>query len=409
MAPTAKRAPLPGARRSAEAVQPTQQRKIFVGGLAHSTTTADLAIYFERFGKISDAVVLRWPDGNSRGFGYVTFVKEAALDATLSCKHVVNGQQVEVKRAVPSTNKIFVGRLPPQTTDADVHQYFASFGAVSSAVVMMDSLTGRSRGFGFVCFQPGLEGKKAMDAALDQKHRIHKKWIDVKSAASYQEMSVKGGDAMRVPSCSGGTTSASDGGGSRSRVGSGSGGSVTPPSDVGDGESGSDCGGPPSTLTPDTVSLASLPPWSSPEGMSRQRSASLDMDEPQKVMSSLLGVSQCAFLSGAGALAMESEPVDVYLPCAASKDLVRETCKLQVDAPAKVHTSLTNTMPGVVMPLCSPPLACGRSDFAASNESMRRLESLLKLEVARVGAREHSNKLAHQLAEELIFQIVGTN
>lgn len=414
MAPMAKRAPLPGARRSAEAVPPTHQRKIFVGGLAHSTMTADLTVHFERFGKISDAVVLRWPDGNSRGFGYVTFAEEAAADATLCCKHAINGQQVEVKRAVPSTNKLFVGRLPPQTTDADVHQYFASFGAVSSAVVMMDSITGRSRGFGFVCFHPGVEGKKAMDAVLAQNHRIHRKWIDVKSAASYQEMSVKGSDAMRRNSCSGDATSASTSdGGSRSRVGSGSSGSVTPPSDVGDLESGSDCGGgPPPTLaapsSADAMLLTALPPWPQ-EGLSRQGSTPLRMGEPKKVVTSLLGVAQCAPLPGAGALATGSEPADVHLPCAASKDLIRETCKLQVDAPAKVHASLTSATPGVVMPLCSPPLACGRSDFTASRESMKRLESLLTLEVARVDAREHRNQLAHQLAEELLCQLVGTH
>merc|ERR1719335_842233 len=68
----------------------------------------------------------------------------------------------------------------------------------------MDSITGRSRGFGFVCFHPGVEGKKAMDAVLAQNHRIHRKWIDVKSAASYQEMSVKGIDAGRRLQVAGG-------------------------------------------------------------------------------------------------------------------------------------------------------------------------------------------------------------
>merc|ERR1719159_2008495 len=58
-------------------------RKIFVGGLAHKTTTQHLRDYFQRFGSIVDAVVLRWPDGRSRGFGYVTFNDTGAASQAL--------------------------------------------------------------------------------------------------------------------------------------------------------------------------------------------------------------------------------------------------------------------------------------------------------------------------------------
>ena len=46
--------------------------------------------------------------------------------------------------------KIYVGNLPFSTTDADLRQLFSSHGEVSSASVVMDRETGRSRGFGFV-------------------------------------------------------------------------------------------------------------------------------------------------------------------------------------------------------------------------------------------------------------------
>ena len=45
---------------------------------------------------------------------------------------------------------IFVGNLPWSTTDADLSAKFAEFGAVMSARVVTDKLTGKSRGFGFV-------------------------------------------------------------------------------------------------------------------------------------------------------------------------------------------------------------------------------------------------------------------
>ena len=46
--------------------------------------------------------------------------------------------------------KIYVGNLPFSTTDSDLRALFATHGEVSSASVVMDRETGRSRGFGFV-------------------------------------------------------------------------------------------------------------------------------------------------------------------------------------------------------------------------------------------------------------------
>jgi RNA recognition motif-containing protein len=46
--------------------------------------------------------------------------------------------------------KIYVGNLPFSTTDQDLRELFARHGQVSSASVVMDRESGRSRGFGFV-------------------------------------------------------------------------------------------------------------------------------------------------------------------------------------------------------------------------------------------------------------------
>ncbi len=47
-------------------------------------------------------------------------------------------------------NKLYVGNLPYTVRDEDLQQSFSEFGAVSSAKVMMERDTGRSKGFGFV-------------------------------------------------------------------------------------------------------------------------------------------------------------------------------------------------------------------------------------------------------------------
>ena len=64
--------------------------------------------------------------------------------------------------------KLFVGGLPFSTTDDELQAAFAAFGTVSSAKVITDRETGRSRGFGFVEFDSDDEGKAAV-AGLDGK------------------------------------------------------------------------------------------------------------------------------------------------------------------------------------------------------------------------------------------------
>lgn len=190
----------PEGRRAAMADSATLEdrchpKKLFVGGLVHETTTQNLREYFGRFGTVVDAVVLRWPDGRSRGFGYVTFAEASAVAAALKEKHQFGGRDVDVKRAVPGTNKLFVGGLPQSAGGAELREHFEAFGVVSDAVVMIDPATGRSRGFGFVCFLPGPEGAAAVASALEQykSHQIRGKWVEVKSAAPPHKLAVKDG------------------------------------------------------------------------------------------------------------------------------------------------------------------------------------------------------------------------
>jgi RNA recognition motif-containing protein len=63
---------------------------------------------------------------------------------------------------------IYVSNLSFNTNDAELNELFAQFGEVSSAKVIMDRESGRSRGFGFVEMQNDDEAKEAM-AALNNK------------------------------------------------------------------------------------------------------------------------------------------------------------------------------------------------------------------------------------------------
>ena len=63
---------------------------------------------------------------------------------------------------------IYVSNLSFNTNDAELNELFSKFGAVSSAKVIMDRESGRSRGFGFVEMASDDEGKEAM-AGLNNK------------------------------------------------------------------------------------------------------------------------------------------------------------------------------------------------------------------------------------------------
>ncbi|HSW18572.1 MAG TPA: RNA-binding protein [Ramlibacter sp.] len=59
-------------------------------------------------------------------------------------------------------NKLYVGNLPYSVRDSDLEQAFSQFGAVSSAKVMMERDTGRSKGFGFVEMGSDAEAQAAI-------------------------------------------------------------------------------------------------------------------------------------------------------------------------------------------------------------------------------------------------------
>ncbi len=59
--------------------------------------------------------------------------------------------------------KLFVGNLPFNTTDEDLRNLFASVGEVSSARVIVDRQTERSRGFGFVEMESSLASQAVAD------------------------------------------------------------------------------------------------------------------------------------------------------------------------------------------------------------------------------------------------------
>jgi heterogeneous nuclear ribonucleoprotein A1/A3 len=165
--------------------------KLFVGGLTLTTTNEMLRTHFSDYGTVVDASIRRDSVGKPRGFGFILFAQPQSVDAVLkSGTLVIDGKVVEPKRLFKDTAngpmaglmpvpKLFVGGLHLQTSQDTLAAFYSKFGLIHEAKVVVDPVTGKRRGFGFVRFadQDGLE--RAMGS---RPHAIDGKQVQAKRA-----------------------------------------------------------------------------------------------------------------------------------------------------------------------------------------------------------------------------------
>ena len=106
---------------------------------------------------------------------------------------------------------IYVSNLSFNTNDAELNELFSKFGEVSSAKVIMDRESGRSRGFGFVEMPNDAEGKEAM-ATLNNKE-VEGRAMSVSVAKEREERGSGGGSRGGYSSNRGGGSGSGGGGG----------------------------------------------------------------------------------------------------------------------------------------------------------------------------------------------------
>jgi cold-inducible RNA-binding protein len=113
------------------------------------------------------------------------------------------------------STKLFVGNLSFQTTENDLQDAFSAHGTVVEANLMMDRMSGRPRGFGFVTMSTPEEAQKAIDALNGAE--VGGRALTVNVARPREERPAGGGGGYRGGSGGGG-------GGGRREYGGGSGG-----------------------------------------------------------------------------------------------------------------------------------------------------------------------------------------
>ena len=136
-------------------------------------------------------------------------------------------------------NKLYVGNLAYSVRDESLQQSFSQFGSVTSAKVMMDRDTGRSKGFGFVEMGTDAEAQAAINGMNGQP--LEGRAIVVNEARPREErpggFGGGGGGGGGYGGGGGGSRGPSGGGGGSGGAGGGGGGSRGPGGGGGGGRS----------------------------------------------------------------------------------------------------------------------------------------------------------------------------
>ena len=104
----------------------------------------------------------------------------------MECKEALGKESARTKELDERRRKIFVGGLPKNLPDKELVNYFSKFGPVQKGYVVRDSITGNTRGFGFVIFERE-EFMKLVQSITN--HTIMGQNVQVKAANSKEQES----------------------------------------------------------------------------------------------------------------------------------------------------------------------------------------------------------------------------
>lgn len=180
-APAVEEEELASGETEGEADQVPVNTKLYFGNLPYNVDSAQLAGMIQEYGTPEMVEVLYHREtGRSRGFAFVT------MSSVEDCETVIEnldgsqymGRILRVNFAdkpkpkeplYPETEyKLFIGNLSWSVTSESLTQAFQEYGNVVGARVLYDGETGKSRGYGFVCYST----KEEMETALQSLNGV---------------------------------------------------------------------------------------------------------------------------------------------------------------------------------------------------------------------------------------------
>ncbi|KAI5580464.1 hypothetical protein POPTR_008G172100v4 [Populus trichocarpa] len=180
-APAVEEEELASGETEGEADQVPVNTKLYFGNLPYNVDSAQLAGMIQEYGTPEMVEVLYHREtGRSRGFAFVT------MSSIEDCETVIEnldgsqymGRILRVNFAdkpkpkeplYPETEyKLFIGNLSWSVTSESLTQAFQEYGNVVGARVLYDGETGKSRGYGFVCYST----KEELETALQSLNGV---------------------------------------------------------------------------------------------------------------------------------------------------------------------------------------------------------------------------------------------
>jgi cold-inducible RNA-binding protein len=76
-------------------------------------------------------------------------------------------------------SKLYVGGIPYSSTNEDLKAHFSAAGTVTSAQIIIDKMTNRSKGFGFVEMASEAEAQKAIEMFHDQEFQGRRLTVNI--------------------------------------------------------------------------------------------------------------------------------------------------------------------------------------------------------------------------------------
>jgi len=146
-----------------------QFSKIIILSLAWETSSMTVEREMSEYGPVVECFIpIDRVTQRSRGFCFVVFADVVSAEEVLSrTDHVIDGRRVEMKQAVKQdgpgkgkggkgegfvTNRIFVAKISPATSQESLQEHFSKYGEVVDCYMPRDFATGKSKGIGFVSF-----------------------------------------------------------------------------------------------------------------------------------------------------------------------------------------------------------------------------------------------------------------
>lgn len=168
---------------------------VFVKNFGEHLDKEKLDALFSKFGEITSSAIRLDQDGKSKGFGFVAYktheeaakaveemndyeLEDTGLKLVVCRAQKKHERQNELRRRHEQVKaerqqrfqgvNLYVKNLADSVDDEVLKKHFEQFGTITSVKVMLDD-TGRSKGFGFVCFDKAEQASKAVTDMLNKQ------------------------------------------------------------------------------------------------------------------------------------------------------------------------------------------------------------------------------------------------